>query len=56
MSYSYWDLLTPSWDPPFQVQVMYRRLTLIRETVGVKKAELWLLEDFPCNILYIREL
>ena len=48
----------------FQVQVMYRRLTLIRDrrceesqTVAlrnlfVKKKKL----DFTCNILYIREL
>ena len=27
--YHYWALLTPSWDPPFQVQVSYRWLTRI---------------------------
>ena len=49
---------------PFQVQVMYRRMTLIRDrgceesqTVAlrnlfVKKKKI----DFTCNILYIREL
>ena len=29
--YHYWHLLTPSWDPPFQVQVRCRRLTRIRD-------------------------
>ena len=29
--YHYWAFLTPSWDPPFQVQVRCRRLTRIRD-------------------------
>ena len=29
--YHYWALLTPSWDPPFKVQVRCRRLTRIRD-------------------------
>ena len=29
--YHYWVLLTPMWDPPFQVQVRCRQLTLIRD-------------------------
>ena len=29
--YHYWALLTPSWDPPFQVQVKCRRLIRIRD-------------------------
>ena len=55
---------SPRRGTPFQVQVIYRRLTLIRDhrceesqivalrTLFVKKKKL----DFTCNILYIREL
>ena len=29
--YHYWALLTPLWDPPFQVQVRCRQVTHIRD-------------------------
>ena len=47
---------------PFQVQIMYRQLTLIRDrrceksrTVALRNLFVKKL-DFTCNILYIREL
>ena len=59
-------ILTGSCSPrrgtPFQVKVMYRRLTLIRDrkceeirTVALRNLFVKKL-DFTCNILYIREL
>ena len=53
---------SPHRGTPFQVQVMYRRLTLIRDcrceesrTVTLRNIFVKKL-DFACNILYIREL
>ena len=59
--YHYWALLTPSWDPPFQVQGVCTRTALTRgrvleasRVVALVSRCIHVLECYNFNICWIR--